>query len=292
MGRYAVTEEDPTPRLAVLGAGVMGVSITTLALEHGVRVVLVETDPAKRADAPARIERELRTAQLMGVRSGKPSAELVTGASVADCADADVVIEAITEDAGLKIAALTEVSHTVDEDTALVTNTSSIPVDELAAKLPRPEALLGVHFMNPSYLIRTVEVIRGSRTSSRAADSVGRLLTALGRRGVFVGDGPGFVTSRVLHRMINDAARVVQEGRASAEDVDTLMQDCLGHRTGPLRTADLIGIDNLVDSLRVLHERTGDEGCRPCELLLRKVAAGEHGRKSGKGFYTYTGVLS
>ncbi|MEU5582775.1 3-hydroxyacyl-CoA dehydrogenase family protein [Streptomyces huasconensis] len=287
-----MTEEDPTPRLAVLGAGVMGVSITTLALEHGVRVVLVETDPAKRADAPARIERELRTAQLMGVRSGKPSAELVTGASVADCADADVVIEAITEDAGLKIAALTEVSHTVDEDTALVTNTSSIPVDELAAKLPRPEALLGVHFMNPSYLIRTVEVIRGSRTSSRAADSVGRLLTALGRRGVFVGDGPGFVTSRVLHRMINDAARVVQEGRASAEDVDTLMQDCLGHRTGPLRTADLIGIDNLVDSLRVLHERTGDEGCRPCELLLRKVAAGEHGRKSGKGFYTYTGVLS
>ncbi len=287
-----MTEEDPTPRLAVLGAGVMGVSITTLALEHGVPVVLVETDPAKRADAPARIERELRTAQLMGVRSGKPRAELVTGASVADCADADVVIEAITEDADLKIAALTEVSHTVDEDTALVTNTSSIPVDELAAKLPRPEALLGVHFMNPSYLIRTVEVIRGSRTSSRAADSVGRLLTALGRRGVFVGDGPGFVTSRVLHRMINDAARVVQEGRASAEDVDTLMQDCLGHRTGPLRTADLIGIDNLVDSLRVLHERTGDEGCRPCELLLRKVAAGEHGRKSGKGFYTYTGVLS
>ncbi|UFQ19925.1 3-hydroxyacyl-CoA dehydrogenase family protein [Streptomyces huasconensis] len=287
-----MTEEDPTPRLAVLGAGVMGVSITTLALEHGVPVVLVETDPAKRADAPARIERELRTAQLMGVRSGKPRAEPVTGASVADCADADVVIEAITEDAGLKIAALAEVSHTVDEDTALVTNTSSIPVDELAAKLPRPEALLGVHFMNPSYLIRTVEVIRGSRTSSRAADSVGRLLTALGRRGVFVGDGPGFVTSRVLHRMINDAARVVQEGRASAEDVDTLMQDCLGHRTGPLRTADLIGIDNLVDSLRVLHERTGDEGCRPCELLLRKVAAGEHGRKSGKGFYTYTGVLS
>ncbi|CAM5451935.1 3-hydroxyacyl-CoA dehydrogenase family protein OS=Streptomyces alboniger OX=132473 GN=CP975_24590 PE=3 SV=1 [Streptomyces alboniger] len=183
-------------------------------------------------------------------------------------------------------------SEAVGEDTALVTNTSSIPVDELAAKLPRPEDLLGVHFMNPSYLIRTVEVIRGSRTSARAVDSVTRLLTALGRRGVLVGDGPGFVTSRVLHRMINDAARIVQEGRASAEDVDTLMQDCLGHRTGPLRTADLIGIDNLVDSLRVLHERTGDEGCRPCELLLQKVRDGEHGRKSGQGFYTYTGVVS
>ncbi|KUL52943.1 3-hydroxyacyl-CoA dehydrogenase family protein [Streptomyces sp. NRRL S-1521] len=292
MGRYAVTEEDPTPRLAVLGAGVMGVSITTLALGQGVPVVLIETDPAKRADAPARIERELRTAQLMGVRSERPRAELVTGRAPADCADADVVIEAITEEAGLKTAALTEVSQVVGADTALITNTSSIPVDELAAKLPRPEALLGVHFMNPSYLIGTVEVIRGSRTSPAAVDSVGRLLTALGRRGVFVGDGPGFVTSRVLHRMINDAARVVQEGRASAEDVDTLMRDCLGHRTGPLRTADLIGIDNLVDSLRVLHERTGDEGCRPCGLLLEKVAAGEHGRKSGKGFYTYTGMVS
>ncbi|MEU7576554.1 3-hydroxyacyl-CoA dehydrogenase family protein [Streptomyces sp. NPDC041068] len=287
-----MTEEEPTPRLAVLGAGVMGVSITTLALARGVPVVLIETDPAKRADAPARIERELRTAHLMGVRADTPRGELTTGASAADCAGADVVIEAITEEAGLKAAALTEAAGIVGPDTALVTNTSSIPVDELAGKLPHPEQLLGVHFMNPTYLIGTVEVIRGSRTAQRAVDSVGRLLSALGRRGVFVGDGPGFVTSRVLHRMINDAARVVEEGRATAEDVDTLMQECLGHRTGPLRTADLIGIDNLVDSLWVLHQRTGDEGCRPCDLLLRKVRDGEHGRKSGQGFYTYTGVVS
>ncbi len=287
-----MTEEDPTPRLAVLGAGVMGVSITTLALGRGVPVVLVETDPEKRADAPARIERELRTAQLMGVRTDAPRGELVTSASAADCAGADVVIEAITEEAELKIAALTEVGARVGTGTALVTNTSSIPVDELAAKLPHPENLLGVHFMNPTYMIETVEVIRGSRTAQHSMDAVGRLLTALGRRGVFVGDGPGFVTSRVLHRMINDAARVVQEGRATAEDVDTLMQECLGHRTGPLRTADLIGIDNLVDSLWVLHQRTGDEGCRPCDLLLQKVRDGEHGRKSGHGFYSYTGVMS
>jgi methoxymalonate biosynthesis protein len=107
-----------------------------------------------------------------------------------------------------------------------------------------------------------------------------------------VHDGPGFVTSRVLHRMINDAARLVQEGRADASAVDALMEGCLGHPTGPLRTADLIGIDNLVDSLRVLHERTGDEGCRPCDLLLRKVSAGELGRKSGRGFYEYTAAES
>jgi methoxymalonate biosynthesis protein len=278
-----VSKEEPTPRLVVLGAGVMGTSITTLALIHGVPVVLVETDPEKRAGARARVERELRTAQLLGARPDIPQGELLISASAADCRGADVVIEAVTEESGLKVKALTEVGA----DTALVTNTSSIPVDELAEALPHPENLLGVHFMNPSYLIRTVEVIRGSRTGERALASVERLLAALDRRGVRVGDGPGFVTSRVLHRMINDAARVVQEGRATAEDVDTLMQDCLGHRTGPLRTADLIGIDNLVDSLKVLHERTGDEGCRPCELLQRKVADGELGRKSGRGFYTY-----
>lgn len=270
----------------------MGVSITTLALGQGVPVVLVDTDPQKRAHARAKVERELRTAQLMGARPDVPQGQLVISGSVGDCRGVDAVIEAVTEEATLKVKALTEADAVVGTGTVLVTNTSSIPVDELATQLPHPENLVGVHFMNPSYLIRTVEVIRGSHTGSQAVSSVERLLAALDRRGVFVGDGPGFVTSRVLHRMINDAARVVQEGRATAEDVDTLMQDCLGHRTGPLRTADLIGLDNLVDSLRVLHQRTGDEGCRPCELLLQKVRDGEHGRKSGRGFYTYMGVVS
>ncbi|MGG2458741.1 3-hydroxyacyl-CoA dehydrogenase family protein [Streptomyces sp. RGM 3693] len=284
--------EDPAARLAVLGAGVMGVSITTLALGQGVPVLLVETDPQKRAGARARIERELRMAHLMGARPDVPQGQLVISDSLGDCRDVDAVIEAVTEDAGLKVKALTEAGAATSPGTALVTNTSSIPVDELASQLPDPERLVGVHFMNPSYLIRTVEVIRGARTGEQTVAAVRRVLAALDRRGVFVGDGPGFVTSRVLHRMINDAARVVQEGRATAEDVDTLMQDCLGHRTGPLRTADLIGLDNLVDSLWVLHQRTGDEGCRPCDLLLQKVRDGEHGRKNGRGFYTYPGTVT
>lgn len=286
-----MSKEEPAPRLAVLGAGVMGTSITALAVSHGVPVLLIDTDPQKRAGARARVTRELRTAQLLGAQPDVAHGELTISAAVADCRGAEVVIEAITEDAALKAKVLTEADAVVGADAALVTNTSSIPVEELAAQLPRPQNLVGVHFMNPSYLIRTVEVIRGPRTGDPAMDTVARLLEALGRRPVFVGDGPGFVTSRVLHRMINDAARVVEEGRATAEDVDTLMQDCLGHRTGPLRTADLIGLDNLVDSLWVLHQRTGDEGCRPCELLLRKVRDGEHGRKSGRGFYSYPGAI-
>src|SRR5262249_14981073 len=151
--------------------------------------------------------------------------------------------------------------------------------------LTRPEELVGVHFMNPPYLIETVEVIRGARTSKATMERVSSLLAALGRRAIIVGDAPGFVTSRILHPMINDAVRIVQAGTATVEAVDALMQGCLGHPTGPLRTADLIGLDNLIDSLRVLHERTGDDGCLPCELLLAKVQQGHLGRKSGRGFY-------
>jgi methoxymalonate biosynthesis protein len=201
------------------------------------------------------------------------------------------VVEAVTEDPYAKAKVLTDVSALVAPGTPVVSNTSSIPIDELARSVARPEDLIGSHFMNPPYLIRTVEVIRGPRTGPHTLDAVRRLLAALGREPVVVEDAPGFVTSRILHPMINTAVRVVAAGTASVESVDTLLQGCLGHPTGPLRTADLIGLDNLVDSLWVLHERTGDESCRPCELLLTKVRAGHLGRKSGQGFYHYEGDL-
>lgn len=278
------------PRLAVLGAGVMGTGITTLAVARGLPVVLVDVDDGVLARARTRVNEELRLARLMGATDPDgPTGELTLSDRVADIAGADAVIEAITERADLKIKAQVDVAGAVRPGTLRVSNTSSIPIDEIAAQVPRPEDLVGVHFMNPPYLIRTVEVIRGPRTGEAAMDGLYVLLAALDRDAVVVGDGPGFVTSRILHRMINDAARIVEEGRASAEAVDTLLQRCLGHRTGPLRTADLIGIDNLVDSLRVLHERTGDDAFRACDLLLRKVDAGELGRKSGRGFYDYPG---
>ncbi|GAA1106557.1 hypothetical protein GCM10009579_30540 [Streptomyces javensis] len=135
----------------------------------------------------------------------------------------------------------------------------------------------------------TVEVIRGTRTGEATLDALRALLAALRREPIVVDDAPGFVTSRIPHPMINDAVRVVAAGTASAESVDRLMRGCLGHPTGPLRTADLIGLDNLVDSLWVLHSRTGDEGCRPCDVLLEMVRAGHLGRKSGRGFYEYEG---
>lgn len=279
--------------IAVLGAGVMGVGVTTLALGHGVPVLLVDVDDDKLEQARPRIDRQLRMAHLKGAlpRERTPGT-LTTSGTLEPVGGAHAVIEAVTEDAKIKARVLSETSALLRPGTVVITNTSSIPVDELADAVARPGELIGTHFMNPPALIRTVEVIRGRRTTEATLEGVRALLARLGREPVVVRDAPGFVTSRVLHPMINDAARIVQEGTATVEAVDALMQDCLGHRTGPLRTADLIGIDNLVDSLRVLYERTGDEGCRPCELLVEKVREGHHGRKSGRGFYEYGEPLS
>ncbi len=287
----AAPYDDPPPRpaLTVLGAGVMGVGITVLALGHGLPVHLVDIDRERLDRAGELIDGELRLAELMGaLPAGTAPGTLNTGTSLKAVGSSTAVIEAVTENAAVKAAVLSEVSGLVRPGTLLITNTSSIPVDELAGALERPEELVGTHFMNPPYLITTAEVVRGPRTGDAAMAAVAALLTAVRRRAVVVRDAPGFVTSRILHPMINDAARVVEEGTATAEDVDALMQGCLGHPTGPLRTADLIGIDNLVDSLTVLHERTGDDGCRPTGLLLQLVREGLLGRKSGRGFHDYT----
>jgi methoxymalonate biosynthesis protein len=172
-----------------------------------------------------------------------------------------------------------------------VSNTSAIPIDELAQHCVRAEDVVGIHFMNPPYLIRTVELIRGPRSGDAAIASAEKLLAVLGQTPVYIDDGPGFVINRVLQRSINEAARIVQDGVATPEAVDAAFTGCLGHRTGPLATADLIGLDNVVDSLHVLLERTGDEGYRPCDLLMTKVESGAFGRKTGRGFFDYQGAL-
>jgi methoxymalonate biosynthesis protein len=284
---------DPaTIRLAVIGAGVMGTNISAMAVGHGATVVLVDLTPDALERARETIEGHLRHARLMGALPDREPGELITTTSLARVADATAVIEAVVEVTETKQKVLSEVSSLVRPGTPIISNTSGIPIDEMAEWVERPAELLGTHFMNPTYLIRMVEVIRGPRTGEAAMGRVTGLLAALDREAVVVRDSPGFVTSRLLHPMINTAARVVEQGTASVESVDALMRGCLGHPTGPLRTADLIGLDNLVDSLNALLERTGDESCRPCESLLAKVRAGHLGRKSGQGFYNYGRTLS
>jgi methoxymalonate biosynthesis protein len=285
---------EPTDhQIAIVGAGVMGSCIAALALGHGIPVVLVDLDEKTLDEARVRIQQQVRHAQLMGaLPADRVSAELVPTVSLSRTADATAVIEAVTESPEAKAKILAEVSALVRPGTPLLTNTSGIPISELADSAARPEELLGTHFMNPAYLIKMVEVSRGPQTSEATVARVVELLTAMTRRAVLVRDAPGFVTSRLLHPMINAAARIVSAGTASVEGVDELLEGCLGHPTGPLRTADLIGLDNLVDSLAALYARTGDESCKPCDLLLAKVRDGDLGRKTGRGFYQYGKAMS
>lgn len=279
--------------VSVVGAGVMGTCITTTILGHGLDVVLVDTDPVALARAESAVEQQLRHARLMGALPGETArGRLVTSTSVSGLSGVRAVVEAVVEDLAVKVKVLGELAAVVGEATPLITNTSGIPIDELAVTLPRPQQLIGTHFMNPTYLINLVEVIRGSRTGAVTMTALTGLLADIGRSSVVSNDSPGFVTSRLLHPMLNDAARLVGEGVASAKDVDALMVGCLGHRTGPLRTADLIGLDNLVDSLAALYERTGEERYQPCEQLLAKVRDGDLGRKSGRGFFQYREALA
>jgi methoxymalonate biosynthesis protein len=271
----------------------MGTNIATLATGYGIPVTLIDVSDAVLATARATISQKLRHAQLMGALPPDcPRGELVTSTSMHDVAEATTVIEAVTEIPETKAKVLTEASAVVRPGTTLISNTSCIPIDEMAAWVARADELVGVHFMNPSYLIKMVEVIRGPRTSEATMTSVTGLLSAMGREALVIRDAAGFVINRLLHPLINTAAMLVEEGVASVEVVDGLLEGCLGHSTGPLRTADLIGLDNLVDSLNVLYERRGDESCRPCDLLLAKVRGGNLGRKTGRGFYDYGKVAS
>ncbi|WP_214104286.1 3-hydroxyacyl-CoA dehydrogenase family protein [Acrocarpospora catenulata] len=278
--------------LGVLGAGVMGTGITALAIGHGIPVVLVDVSEDRLDAARRRVDAQLRHARLMGAVPAQGPAALTTTVELPAVARATAVVEAVTEDTEIKAKVLGEASSLVAAGTPIVSNTSGIPIGELERFVSRPDELVGIHFMNPAYLITMVEVIRSARTSDETMAAVTGLLARMGRRGIVVRDAPGFVTSRLLHPMINEAARIVEAGVATAESVDDLMRGCLGHPTGPLRTADLIGLDNLVDALSTLWERTGETSHQPCELLREKVAAGHLGRKSGKGFYDYEKVLS
>ncbi|CAM4470319.1 putative 3-hydroxybutyryl-CoA dehydrogenase [Mycobacterium basiliense] len=279
--------------IVVIGAGVMGTCITTMALGHGAPVLLIDTDMNKIDRSCTEIRTQLRHGRLLSkFPPGVAAGQLAVGNKIELAGRAVAVVEAITENRKLKQMVLQEVQAQVEPTTPLITNTSGIPIDELATSLRRPEDLVGAHFMNPAYLIGMVEVIRGPRTAEVTLDAVGNLLKSLNRQMIVVRDSPGFVTSRLLHPMINDAARLVEEGVATVETVDSLMVGCLGHAVGPLRTADLIGIDNLIDSLDALHERTAEERYKPCSLLLDKKANGHLGRKTDQGFYKYSaGVM-
>jgi len=274
--------------VAVVGAGVIGTSVAYACLQSGYDVTLIDR-PTKNWDSvQTAMRRHHRLNRL--VRPGVEGAafpRLACSTDLADAANANLIVENVTETWEAKRDVYAGLRHAGADHTHIAVNTSAFPIDRLAKEAPDPARVIGVHFMNPVSAIDTVEVVRGPRTSDATLNTVLGFLARLGKRAIVVNDAPGFVINRILMVMVNQAAQIADEGVASATDIDLLFKGCLGHRMGPLRTADLIGIDTVVHTLDVLRDATGDPIFTPAARLLAMVDRGELGMKTGLGFYDY-----
>ena len=280
-------------RIVVIGAGQMGNGIAHVCAASGFGVTMVDVFPDALAKGRATIEKNLARQVQKGTLTEDARAAALGRLSVSGSMDAaknaEVVIEAATENAELKFKLFGELDALAPAGAILATNTSSISITEIAARTRRPAQVIGMHFMNPVPVMQLVEVIRGLATSDDVTARVTALATRLGKTPVEVNDFPGFVSNRVLMPMINEAVYCLMEGVGTAESIDTVMKLGMNHPIGPLALADLIGLDTCVAILDVLHRGLGDPKYRACPLLKKYVAAGWLGRKSGRGFFTYGG---
>ncbi|MEV7007898.1 3-hydroxyacyl-CoA dehydrogenase family protein [Streptosporangium sp. NPDC051022] len=272
-------------RVAVIGGGRMGAGIAQVFLAAGAHVTVGEADETAAAAAGERIAKGLRIAEAKGASGAEEALGRLTTGPVPG--DADLVVEAVPEDPALKVRVLAEAEAVVGPGTVLATNTSSLSIAELAAGLRRPERFVGLHFFNPVPVQELVEIVTGPETSREALDLAREWVARIGRTGVVINDSPGFATSRLGVLVGLEAIRMVEEGVASPEDIDQAM--VLGYRypMGPIRLSDLVGLDVRLAIAEYLCERLGPR-FEPPELLRRKVAAGELGRKSGRGFYDWS----
>ncbi len=275
-------------RITVIGAGQMGAGIAQVAALAGFEVTLTDV-------AAGQLERALMTMQgslTKLVEKGRleqedSEAAILRIRTSAEIADADLLIEAATENVDLKLKIFAEMDAAASAGAVLASNTSSIPITRLAAATGRPQAVVGMHFMNPVPLMPLVEVIRGLETSDQTAQTVRAAAEAMGKTVAEANDFPGFISNRILVPMINEAVYCLMEGVGDRESIDAVMKLGMNHPMGPLELADLIGLDTCLAIMEVLHAGLGDDKYRPCPLLRSHVEAGRLGRKSGRGFYEY-----
>ncbi|MHC5547519.1 3-hydroxybutyryl-CoA dehydrogenase [Bacillus subtilis] len=278
-------------QIMVAGAGQMGSGIAQTAAGAGFYVRMYDVNPEAAEAGLKRLKKQLARDAEKGKRTVTEVKSVISRISISQTLEeaehADIVIEAIAEN----MAAKTEMFKTLDRmcppHTILASNTSSLPITEIAAVTSRPQRVIGMHFMNPVPVMKLVEVIRGLATSEETALDVMALAEKMGKTAVEVNDFPGFVSNRVLLPMINEAIYCVYEGVAKPEAIDEVMKLGMNHPMGPLALADFIGLDTCLSIMEVLHSGLGDSKYRPCPLLRKYVKAGWLGKKSGRGFYDY-----
>jgi 3-hydroxybutyryl-CoA dehydrogenase len=273
------------PHVLVVGAGQMGAGIAQVVAASGREVSLHDSQPGAVERALEGMARSL--AKLSEKGGADPDEVLPRVRAVEEVVAADLMIEAVVEDASVKQVLFERADAVLPPEAVLASNTSSIPIATLAAATGRADRVIGMHFFNPVPVLQLVEVIRAEETSDETASAIVELARDLGKTPAEARDFPGFVSNRILMPFINEAAYALQDGVAEPEAIDTIARLGFAHPIGPLALADLIGLDTCVAIMDVMHEGLGDAKYEPCPLLREHVAAGRLGRKSGRGFYEY-----